>query len=59
MLAELLASARFHAPQVLEALARVRGAQGRVLSAQAAFDTVTLAEVERYLRDPGGWAPPR
>jgi len=27
--------------------------------AQAAFDTATLAEVERYLRDPGGWAPPR
>jgi outer membrane protein TolC len=39
-LAEVLASARFHAPQVLEALARVRGAQGRQLSAQAAFDTV-------------------
>ncbi len=43
-LAEVLASSRFHAPQVLEALARVRGAEGRVLSAQAAFDTVFAAE---------------
>ncbi|WP_184196528.1 TolC family protein [Polymorphobacter multimanifer] len=43
-LAEVLASARFHAPQVLEALARVRGAEGRVLSAQAAFDTVFSAD---------------
>ncbi len=37
---EVLASARFHAPQVLEALARIRGAQGKLLSAEAAFDTV-------------------
>ena len=43
---EVLASARFHAPQVLEALARVRGAQGRALSAQAAFDTVFDAQAD-------------
>lgn len=43
-LAEVLASSRFHAPQVLEALARVRGAEGRVLSAEGAFDTVFSAD---------------
>jgi outer membrane protein TolC len=43
---EVLASARFHAPQVLEALARVRGAEGRLLSAQAAFDTVFAAQAD-------------
>ena len=46
---EVLASARFHAPQVLEALARVRGAQGRALSAQAAFDTVFAAQADTRL----------
>ena len=46
---EVLASARFHAPQVLEALARVRGAQGKLLSAEAAFDTVFAAEAETRL----------
>ena len=45
-LAEVLASSRFHAPQVLEAMARVRGAEGRLLSTQAAFDTVFSAEAE-------------
>ncbi len=45
LLDELLASSRFHAPQVLEALAKVRGAQGRLISTQAAFDTVFSTEV--------------
>ena len=49
MLAEVLASSRFHAPQVLEALARLRGAEGRLLSAQAAFDTVFSASAETRL----------
>ncbi|MFZ4108895.1 MAG: TolC family protein [Polymorphobacter sp.] len=48
-LAEVLASSRFHAPQVLEALARLRGAEGRLLSAQAAFDTVFSASAETRL----------
>ncbi len=48
-LAEVLASARFHAPQVLEALARVRGAEGRQLSAQAAFDTVFAVDATSRL----------
>lgn len=43
---EVLASARFHAPQVLEALARVRGAQARVITTEAAFDTVFSAEAD-------------
>ncbi|KAB7643708.1 TolC family protein [Polymorphobacter fuscus] len=46
LLPEVLASARFHAPQVIEALARVRGAEGRLLSAEAAFDTVFSANAE-------------
>ncbi|WP_310498649.1 TolC family protein [Sandarakinorhabdus sp.] len=45
-LAEVLASARFHAPQVLEALARVRGAQGRILTTQGAFDTIFSADAD-------------
>ena len=49
VLAEVLASSRFHAPQVLEALARLRGAEGRLLSAQAAFDTVFSASAETRL----------
>ncbi len=48
-LAEVLASSRFHAPQVLEALARVRGAEGRQLSARAAFDTVFAVDAESRL----------
>ena len=48
-LAEVLVSSRFHAPQVLEALARLRGAEGRLLSAQAAFDTVFSASAETRL----------
>ncbi|MBC7519955.1 MAG: TolC family protein [Sandarakinorhabdus sp.] len=46
---EVLASSRFHAPQVLEALARVRGAEGKLLSAQAAFDTVFSAAADTRL----------
>jgi outer membrane protein TolC len=42
---QVLASSRFHAPQVLEAMARVRGAEGRLISTQAAFDTVFSSEV--------------
>lgn len=48
-LAEVLASSRFHAPQVLEAMARVRGAQGRVVSAEGAFDTVFSADATSRL----------
>lgn len=46
---EVLTSARFHAPQVLEALARVRGAQGKLLSAEGAFDTVFSAAADQRM----------
>jgi outer membrane protein TolC len=46
---EVLTSARFHAPQVLEALARVRGAQGKLLSAEGAFDTVFSAGADQRM----------
>ena len=45
-LEEVLAASRFHAPQVLEALARVRGAQSRVLTTEGAFDTLFNAAAE-------------
>jgi outer membrane protein TolC len=45
-LAELLANSRYHAPQVLEALARVRGAEGRLLSTEGAFDTLFSANAD-------------
>lgn len=45
-LAEVLASARFHSPQVLEALAKIRGAEGKRLAAQGAFDTVFALDGE-------------
>ena len=48
-LGEVLESSRIHAPQVLEALARLRGAEGRLLSAQAAFDTIFSASAETRL----------
>ena len=48
-LQDVLASARDHAPQVLEALARVRGAQGALLSREGAFDTVFSADAETRL----------
>lgn len=37
---EVLRSSATHAPQIVEALARVRQAEGRALSAEGAFDTV-------------------
>lgn len=43
-LAEVLQSSRRHAPQVQEAVARVRGAEGKLLTAEGAFDTVVNAE---------------
>lgn len=49
VLEEVLASSRTHAPQVLEALARVRGAEGKRLSAAAAFDTVFSADADARL----------
>ncbi|OYQ25720.1 hypothetical protein CHU93_13415 [Sandarakinorhabdus cyanobacteriorum] len=45
-LPELLANSRFHAPQLLEALARVRGAEGRLLTTEGAFDTLFSAEID-------------
>lgn len=45
-LAELLANSRYHAPQVLEALARVRGAEGRLLTTEGAFDTLFSADID-------------
>ena len=44
-LSEVLASSRRHAPQVLEAVARTRSAQGRALTAEGAFDTIVSGEV--------------
>jgi len=49
LLAEVLESSRIHAPQVLEALARLRGAVAQQLSAQAAFDTIFSAAAETRL----------
>lgn len=43
---EVLATSRFHAPQVLEALARVRGAEARVLTTEGAFDTLFSAQAD-------------
>ncbi len=45
-LADVLAASRFHAPQVLEALARVRGAEARVTTTEGAFDTLFNASIE-------------
>ncbi|MEI6643090.1 MAG: TolC family protein [Novosphingobium sp.] len=39
-LAEILGSSAAQAPQIVEAMARVRQAEGRALSAEGAFDTV-------------------
>jgi len=41
---EVLESSRRHAPQVLEAIAKVRQAEGKALSADGAFDTVVKGE---------------
>jgi len=40
MVDEVLTASAAHAPQIVEALARVRQAEGRALSAEGAFDTV-------------------
>jgi outer membrane protein TolC len=41
---QVLASSRQHAPQILEAFARVRAAEGRRLSVDGAFDTLFSAD---------------
>jgi outer membrane protein TolC len=43
---EVLAASRFHAPQVLEALAKVRGAEAKLLTTEGAFDTLFNANVD-------------
>lgn len=48
-LAEVLQSSRQYAPQVLEAIAKVRQAEGKALSADGAFDTVVKGEAETRL----------
>ena len=48
-LSEVLDSSRRHAPQVLEAIAKVRQAGGKALTAEGAFDTVVKAEAETRL----------
>jgi len=45
----VLESSRLHAPQVLEALARVRVAEGRRLSVEGAFDTLFSADAQSRL----------
>lgn len=45
-LAEVLRSSATHAPQIIEALTRVRQAEGRALSAEGAFDTVFDVDVQ-------------
>lgn len=46
LLAEVLRSSRTHAPAILEAIAKVRQAEGKLLSAEGAFDTVVKADAE-------------
>jgi len=41
---EVLRSSRDHAPQIAEAIAKVRSSEGKLLSTQGAFDTVVSAE---------------
>lgn len=48
-LAEVLQSSRRFAPQILEAAAKVRQAEGKALSAEGAFDTVVKADAESRL----------
>ncbi|WP_448585666.1 TolC family protein [Thermaurantiacus sp.] len=48
-LAEVLESSAQHTPQILEAMARVRAAEGRRLAADGAFDTVFAGEAETRL----------
>lgn len=42
----VLAASRFHAPQVLEALAKVRGAEAKLLTTEGAFDTLFNANAD-------------
>ncbi len=46
---EVLQSSRRHAPQILEAVAKVRQAEGKALSAEGAFDTIVKGEAETRL----------
>ncbi|OYY91383.1 MAG: multidrug transporter [Sphingomonas sp. 28-66-16] len=46
---EVLQSSRRHVPQILEAVAKVRQAQGKALSAEGAFDTIVKGEAETRL----------
>ncbi len=48
-LGEVLASSRAHVPQVLEAIAKVRAAEGRRLAADGAFDVVFSGSTEARL----------
>ncbi len=48
-LGEVLSSSRQHSPQVLEAMARVRAAEGRRLASEGAFDVVFKGGVESRL----------
>lgn len=48
-LEEVLRSSAVHSPQIVEALARVRQAEGRQLSAEGAFDTVFKGEARSRL----------
>ncbi len=48
-LGEVLASSRAHVPQVLEAIARVRAAEGRRLAADGAFDVVFRGNTDARL----------
>ncbi|MBX9796396.1 TolC family protein [Sphingomonas sp.] len=48
-LAEVLASSRQFQPQIQEAIAKVRAAQGKLLQSQGAFDTVVKAEGQSFL----------
>ncbi|MEI6486329.1 MAG: TolC family protein [Sphingomonadales bacterium] len=43
---EVLAVSRSHAPQVLEALAKVRGAEAKLLTTEGAFDTLFNASAD-------------
>ncbi len=48
-LEDVLAASRFHAPQVLEALAKVRGAEAKVLTTEGAFETLFNANADTRL----------
>ncbi len=48
-LQEVLQSSRRFAPQILEAVAKVRQAEGKVLSAEGAFDTIVKGEADARL----------